>query len=204
MVVIVLALLAGACGRSNDDAQAPITPGTDTTIDEGTTIPDVGTTIPDVGTTVVRTVPPTVKPLPPTTKPKPTTTTRPLPKATLPKATTTTRAPTVTTQPLDVQKFCAYIASVDFNTLDNASWATAFGNLHDAVNNAEQMAPPSVKQALLDLKATLDAVQPAVDAGQISSTAQLDAWFVTLTSDVQQRISAATKQLQLYTMANCK
>jgi len=196
VVLMLFGVAAGACGGS-DDASTN-TADTTTTIDE---TEDTGPSSLPKGTFKPKGTFPKG-----TFKPKTTTTTAP--KVTTTKAPPTTKAPVTTkappppTEPLS-KKFCEYIATVDLGNISDDNWAEGFNRLYVGVTNALQVAPPVVKQAVLDLKATVDALRPAVDAGQIASNAQLAAWFVAQTPDTQTRIKAAGKQIQLYAAAQC-
>jgi hypothetical protein len=199
VICLLLGITAVACGSSNDaNTNTADATTTEVPVDDGTEAGSVPGSAKPKGTFPKGTLPKgTLKPRPTTTKAPPTTK---APATT--KAPPTTRPPTPTTEPL-AKKFCEYIATVDLSNISDDNWTEGFNRLYVGVTNAVDVAPPSVKQAVLDLKATVDALRPAVEAGQITSNAQLAAWFVAQTPDTQSRIKAAGKQIQLYTSAQC-
>ncbi len=217
LLVVAVALVAGSCGRTSDEAQNPDARAGvgGSSLPVGPSLP-VDVTLPDPGS-----LPPGSE-VPATTVPAPTSTPKSIPKAT-PKVTTTkppvtpttkpvtpttprpttTRAPVTTTAPPTPQQYCDYAATINFKSLSGVGWATQFGALELTITNALPVAPPEVKQPLRSIKAVLDQAAPAVAAGQINSVDDFGAWVLTLDKMRQANLVASFKAVEAYTKDNC-
>lgn len=189
-----MVLFVAGCSSSND-----------TSTNAGATPPPDSTPAGTVGTLPPLTmVPPTGPPTTTSAAPKPakappdakTPTTR------APKPPPVTKFPPTTVRAPETKNFCQYLKSIDINVVGD--WVAGFMALHVAVQQAQLIAPPAVAQPLADIKAALDAAQPAVDDGTMTSSQQLKDWIASQPSDIQIRLTQSFNAVGAFTAKNCK
>lgn len=128
--------------------------------------------------------------------------TTPKPTTEIPVSVTTPKLTTVSAPPSD-NSFCLYLDSMS-STHSDGSFRDWYYRVSDELARAEPIAPPDLKEAVADLRATFAKVRPGMDDEQFRDYGAWERWLISVDEeDVWTRGVNATNRLVEYLNHEC-